>query len=437
MKIEITTGEDSLATRPPEGGIAVGGRKAPATLSSDREAVRAELEAAGIDTGGVADLGWDAVPDVDVRPVALAKAGSSHSGYVDTLGHMGGRVKGDGAPPQVDGEGVSEHENAYRAAKLDDLRGRRISGVGRAGKPGGGIAHMSAKPDWLRVKAPTSPKYFELVDKVRAKGLHTVCEEAACPNIGDCWASGHLTVMILGDTCTRGCAFCNIKTGKPNTVNPHEPENLATMVAELGLQHVVMTSVDRDDLSDGGAGHWADCVRAIKARAPGTTVEILTPDFRRKEASIDAVTDALPDVYNHNLETVPRLYRTVRPGARYFGSLRLLQRVKERAAEIGHPVFTKSGLMLGLGESKDEVLQVMDDLRAADVDFLTIGQYLRPSPKHYPVMEYVTPEMFRYYEEQAKLKGFLMVASGALVRSSYHADRYFEELVAKRRGGAV
>jgi lipoic acid synthetase len=309
--------------------------------------------------------------------------------------------------------------------------------VGRTDKPEGGIAHMSGKPDWLRVKAPTSPKYFDLVEKVRAKGLHTVCEEAACPNIGDCWASGHLTVMILGDTCTRGCAFCNIKTGKPNAVNPHEPENLANMVAELGLKHVVMTSVDRDDLKDGGAGHWAECITAIKAKAPGTTVEILTPDFRRHESSIDAVTEALPDVYNHNLETVPRLYRTVRPGARYFGSLRLLQRVKERAAEVGHPVFTKSGLMVGLGEHKDEVLQVMDDMRAAGVDFLTIGQYLRPSPKHYPVMEYVRPEMFTYYEEQAKVKGFLMVASGALVRSSFHADRYYAELVEKRRAGTV
>ena len=429
MKIEITPFDDPASlpleqTQPKRG---------PVTLSSDRSAVRAELEAAGITSEGVADLDYSHLQDVDVRPIALAKSGSTHPGFVDTLGHMSRRTAGDATPPKTDAEGTSELEPSYREKQLEGLRSRRISGVGRADKPEGGIAHMSGKPDWLRVRAPTSPKYFDLVERVRAKGLHTVCEEAACPNIGDCWASGHLTVMILGDTCTRGCAFCNIKTGKPNTVNPHEPANLAQMVSELNLQHVVMTSVDRDDLADGGANHWAECITAIKKTAPNTTVEILTPDFRRKEASIDLVTSALPDVYNHNLETVPRLYRTVRPGARYFGSLRLLQRVKEKAAEIGHPVFTKSGLMLGLGESRDEVLQVMDDLRAADVDFITIGQYLRPSPKHYPVMEYVTPEQFADYEHQAKLKGFLMVASGALVRSSFHADQYFAELSQKRR----
>jgi lipoic acid synthetase len=391
--------------------------------------VRAELAAAGIPTEGVAELNYGDVADAAPRPTPLAGVGSSHPGF-----RMPPRVVGDGAPPAVDEDGTSEHESSYRDAKLADLRGRRISGVGRADKPEGGIPHMSGKPEWLRVKAPTSPKYNELVAKVRAKKLHTVCEEAACPNIGDCWASGHLTVMILGDTCTRGCAFCNIKTGKPNQVNPHEPESLAQMALELGLKHMVITSVDRDDLPDSGAGHWADCIRAIKAKAPNTTVEILTPDFRRKEASIDMVADANPDVYNHNLETVPRLYRTVRPGARYFGSLRLLQRVKERAEEEGYPIFTKSGLMVGLGETRDEVLQVMDDLRAADVDFLTIGQYLRPSPQHYPVMEYVTPEMFADYEVQAKRKGFTMVASGPLVRSSFHADAYFEELVAARAG---
>lgn len=402
--------------------------KVQIVLSEDRAAVRAELEAAGIPADGVAELNWADVPDVSARPEGLERVGSSHSGYKDTLGHMRVREAGDGAPPVVDAEGTSELEETYRDRKLADLRGRRISGVGRADKPEGGIAHMSGKPEWLRVKAPTSPKYFDLVKRVREKGLHTVCEEAACPNIGDCWASGHLTVMILGDTCTRGCAFCNIKTGKPNVVNPHEPQVLAEMVAELGLQHVVMTSVDRDDLPDSGAGHWAECISAIKSKAPGTTVEILTPDFRRKEECIDKVTDAQPDVFNHNLETVPRLYRTVRPGARYFGSLRLLQRVKERAKEQGFQIFTKSGLMVGLGENKDEVLQVMDDLRAAGVDFLTIGQYLRPSVQHYPVMEYVTPQMFEYYREQAENKGFLMVASGALVRSSFHADAYFAEL---------
>lgn len=393
--------------------------KVQIVLSEDRDAVRAELAAAGIPTEGVAELNYADVADAAPRPEKLAFVGSSHPGFR--------------APPKVDSEGTSELEPSYRDAKLADLRSRRISGVGRADKPEGGIPHMSGKPDWLRVKAPTSPKYNELVAKVRAKKLHTVCEEAACPNIGDCWASGHLTVMILGDTCTRGCAFCNIKTGKPNQVNPHEPDSLAQMALELGLKHMVITSVDRDDLPDSGAGHWAECIRAIKLRAPETTVEILTPDFRRKEASIDAVADARPDVYNHNLETVPRLYRTVRPGARYFGSLRLLQRVKERAEEQGYPIFTKSGLMVGLGESRDEVLQVMDDLRAADVDFLTIGQYLRPSPQHYPVMEYVTPEQFADYETQAKRKGFTMVASGPLVRSSFHADAYFEELVARRK----
>lgn len=338
----------------------------------DRNAIRAELEEAGIDPSGVADLGY---------------------------------------------------ENEQDAPKP-----RRISGVGRAQKPEAGLDIRAPKPNWLRVRAPQSKKYFELKQELRKKGLVTVCEEAACPNIGDCWASGHLTTMILGDTCTRGCAFCNIKTGKPNTVNQKEPENLAQMVKGLGLKHVVITSVDRDDLADGGSGHWASCITAVKNAAPNTTVEILTPDFRRKEDFIDRVAAAKPDVYNHNLETVPRLYRTVRPGARYFGSLSLLQRVKEK-----HPsIFTKSGLMVGLGETRDEVLQVMDDMRAAGVDFLTIGQYLRPSQQHYPVKEYITPEQFEDYEQQAKLKGFLMVASGPLVRSSYHADDYFAELVEKR-----
>lgn len=407
MKIEFTAPEEPQII--PSG---------PVTLSADRAAVRAELTEAGIPTDGVAELNWADIPN------AVPNA-------------MPARNKGDSTPPHTDDEGTSELEPSYRDAKLKELSTKRISGLrgggGRANNVEGGITHMSGKPDWLRVRAPTSPKYFDLVDRVRAKKLHTVCEEAACPNIGDCWASGHLTIMILGDTCTRGCAFCNIKTGKPNQLNPHEPENVANMVAELGIKHLVITSVDRDDLSDGGADHWAQTIRAVKGQSPTTTVEILTPDFRRTESSIDTVTDARPDVYNHNLETVPRLYRTVRPGARYFGSLRLLQHVKERAEEIGHPVFTKSGLMLGLGETRDEVLQVMDDLRAADVDFLTIGQYLRPSPQHYPVMEYITPEQFADYEHQAKLKGFLMVASGPLVRSSFHADKYFEELVTARK----
>ena len=292
-----------------------------------------------------------------------------------------------------------------------------------------GLSIKTPKPNWLRVRAPQSAGYAELKREVNKKGLHTVCEEAACPNIGSCWAAGHLTTMILGDTCTRGCAFCNIKTGKPNIVDENEPANLASMVANVNLKHVVLTSVDRDDLKDGGAEHWAKCIREVKAAAPNTTIEILTPDFRRKEENIDVVADALPDVFNHNLETIPRLYREVRPGARYFGSLRLLQRVKER-----HPdMFTKSGIMVGLGETRDEVLQVMDDMRSAGIDFLTIGQYLRPSEKHYPVKEYVTPEQFADYEKQAENRGFLMVASGPLVRSSYHADKFFAELVKRKK----
>ena len=299
--------------------------------------------------------------------------------------------------------------------------------------PVGAIGLKDKKPDWLRVKAPTHPNYHALVDQVRQKKLHTVCEEAACPNIGDCWASGHLTVMILGDTCTRTCAFCNIKTGKPGAVNPHEPGNLAEMVKDLNLKHMVMTSVDRDDLDDGGAQHWVDCIQAVRAAAPTTTIEILTPDFRRVEHNIDVVADALPDVFNHNLETVPRLYRDIRPSARYFSSLRLLQRVKER-----HPqMFTKSGIMVGLGETPTEVLQVMDDMRAAGVDFITIGQYLRPSEGHYPVKEYITPDQFAEYERLAKIKGFLMVSSSPLTRSSYHADKFFADLRDKRLRGEV
>lgn len=289
------------------------------------------------------------------------------------------------------------------------------------------------KPDWLRVRAPVSQGYQDLKKQVKERGLHTVCEEAACPNIGDCWASGHLTVMILGDICTRACRFCNIKTGRPQPINPKEPQELADMAANLGLKHMVLTSVDRDDLADGGAQHWVDCINAVKKTAPDTTIEILTPDFRRTEASIDLVADARPDVFNHNLETVPRLYREIRPSARYFGSLRLLQRVKER-----HPdTFTKSGIMVGLGETYSEVLQVMDDMRAAGVDFITIGQYLRPSEKHAPVKEFITPEVFADYERIAKIKGFLMVSSTPLTRSSYHADAFFAELVEKRKEGLL
>ena len=281
-----------------------------------------------------------------------------------------------------------------------------------------------AKPDWIRVKAPVSREFQATRDVIHKLKLNTVCEEAACPNIGECWSQKHATVMIMGDTCTRACAFCNVKTGVPGALNPHEPENLAQAVAELGLRHVVITSVDRDDLEDGGGKHFADCISAMRARAPQTTIEVLTPDFLRKEHGIRLVAEARPDVYNHNIETVPRLYKTIRPGARYFNSLHLLKTVKE----INPSIFTKSGLMVGLGEEKDEVLQVMDDLRSADVDFLTIGQYLQPTPKHAPIDRYVTPDEFRLYAEQARAKGFLMVSASPLTRSSYHAESDFEQL---------
>ena len=280
------------------------------------------------------------------------------------------------------------------------------------------------KPDWIRVKAPLSQGYKDTKALMRDNSLHTVCEEAACPNIGECWSKGHATVMILGDTCTRACAFCNIKTGVPNKVDPEEPRNLAIAVGKLGLAHVVITSVDRDDLEDGGASHFAQCIEYIRTTSPNTTIEILTPDFLRKEHAIPVVVKARPDVYNHNIETVPSLYKTIRPGARYFNSLHLLKTVKE----IDPSIFTKSGLMVGLGETKDEVLQVMDDLRAADVDFITIGQYLQPTPAHAPVARYVTPDEFRYYERVAYTKGFLMASSSPLTRSSYHADADFAKM---------
>jgi lipoic acid synthetase len=284
------------------------------------------------------------------------------------------------------------------------------------------------KPDWIRVKAPTSPEYAETRRIVRERGLVTVCEEAACPNIGECWKKKHATMMILGAVCTRACSFCNVATGMPDRLDPHEPEKVADAAALMGLQHVVITSVDRDDLPDGGADHFARVIRAIRARCPGTTIEVLTPDFLRKEGAIEKVVEARPDVFNHNLETVPRLYPTIRPGARYFHSLRLLQRVKE----IDPTIFTKSGLMVGLGEGRLEIMQVMDDQRSADVDFLTIGQYLQPSPKHAPIDRFVTPDEFKEYATLATSKGFLLVASSPLTRSSYHADRDFEALRAAR-----
>jgi lipoic acid synthetase len=284
------------------------------------------------------------------------------------------------------------------------------------------------KPDWIRVKAPVSKEYQETRDLMRRQKLNTVCEEASCPNIGECWAKKHATVMILGSVCTRACTFCNIKTGRPDLLDPHEPERVGQAVAEMKLHHVVITSVDRDDLDDGGALHFAQTIQAIRKSAPHTTIEVLTPDFLRKEGAIEIVVKAKPDVYNHNLETVPRLYSEVRPGARYFHSLRLLQAVKE----IDPSLFTKSGIMVGLGEDKREVYQVMDDLRAASVDFMTIGQYLQPTPKHHVIDRFVTPEEFQDYALMARGKGFLMVSASPLTRSSYHAGEDFVRLRAAR-----
>ncbi|MEX2614711.1 MAG: lipoyl synthase [Alphaproteobacteria bacterium] len=287
---------------------------------------------------------------------------------------------------------------------------------------------IQRKPDWIRVKAPTSPVYRETRDIVRENGLVTVCEEAGCPNIGECWAQKHATFMVMGDTCTRACAFCNVATGMPRPLDPLEPVKLAGAVAKLGLNHVVVTSVDRDDLIDGGAAHFAAVIDRLREFAPGVTIEILTPDFKDKPGAIELVAAARPDVFNHNMETVPRLYPGIRPGARYFTSLELLHRVKR----LEPLTFTKSGLMVGLGESREEVHQVMDDLRAADVDFLTIGQYLQPTPKHAAIDRFVTPDEFRAYAAAARGKGFLMVSSSPLTRSSYHADSDFESLRAAR-----
>jgi len=287
---------------------------------------------------------------------------------------------------------------------------------------------VKRKPAWIRVKAPVSREYNATRQIVREHKLHTVCEEAACPNIGECWAKRHATMMIMGEICTRACAFCNVATGKPCALDPFEPTNVAAAVKKLGLEHVVITSVDRDDLDDGGAEHFAQTIGAIREASPDTTIEVLTPDFLRKEGAIATVVEAKPDVFNHNLETVPRLYGEVRPGARYFTSLRLLDEVKQRDPAM----FTKSGLMVGLGESKEEVLQVMDDLRAADVDFLTIGQYLQPTPKHHVIDRFVTPEEFEQYKAMAYGKGFLMVSASPLTRSSYHAGDDFQRLRAAR-----
>lgn len=285
------------------------------------------------------------------------------------------------------------------------------------------------KPDWIRVKAPTSTGFAQTRDMMRRLNLNTVCEEAACPNIGECWTKKHATVMILGDVCTRACAFCNVKTGMPRKVDPLEPEHVAAAAAELGLEHIVVTSVDRDDLPDGGASQFVKVIEALRRNTPSTTIEILTPDFRNKhQAAVEAIVSARPDVYNHNLETVPRLYPTIRPGARYYASLRLLETVKRHDPTI----FTKSGIMLGLGEQRLEVHQVMDDMRSADIDFLTMGQYLQPTPKHAKVEEFVTPAAFQAYGAIARAKGFLLVASSPLTRSSYHAGDDFAKMRAAR-----
>jgi lipoic acid synthetase len=287
---------------------------------------------------------------------------------------------------------------------------------------------VSRKPEWIRVKAPGSAQWAATQKIVREHGLVTVCEEAGCPNIGECWEKKHATFMIMGDTCTRACAFCNVRTGLPNALDPTEPPHIAEAIKKLGLAHAVITSVDRDDLGDGGAAHFAKVVAAIRAASPNTSIEVLTPDFLRKQGALETVVAAKPDVFNHNLETVASKYLAVRPGARYFHSIRLLQRVKE----IDPGIFTKSGMMLGLGEERHEVLQLMDDLRIADVDFLTMGQYLQPTRKHHPVARFVPPDEFASYAEVALAKGFLLVSASPLTRSSHHAGEDFARLKARR-----
>ncbi len=309
--------------------------------------------------------------------------------------------------------------NALRAARHPEKRERPDTPVQR-------------KPDWIRVKAPSGTGYEATRAIVRDKGLVTVCEEAACPNIGECWTKSHATFMILGEVCTRACSFCNVATGLPGPLDASEPSRVADAVAAMGLAHVVITSVDRDDLEDGGAAHFVETIRSIRAASPHTSIEVLTPDFLRKAGAAEQVIDAGPDVFNHNLETVPRLYLSIRPGARYYHSLRLLERVKERNPRV----FTKSGLMAGLGESKSEIMQVMDDMRSASVDFLTIGQYLQPTRKHAAVERFVPPEEFAAFKAIAEAKGFLLAAASPLTRSSYHADEDFAQLRAARLASA-
>jgi lipoic acid synthetase len=310
-------------------------------------------------------------------------------------------------------------------ALAEDLGPQRPRHPEKARRPDNPVQR---KPAWIRVKAPGSPVYAETRALVREHKLTTVCEEAGCPNIGECWSKRHATFMIMGETCTRACAFCNVRTGLPGALDEEEPARVADAAAKLGLNHVVVTSVDRDDLADGGAMHFARTVRAIRAAAPGTTVEVLTPDFLRKQGALEIVVEARPDVFNHNLETVPSKYLTVRPGARYFHSLRLLQRAKELDPQI----FTKSGVMVGLGETRNEILQMMDDMRSAGVDFLTVGQYLQPTPKHHPVARFAPPEEFAEFAAIGAAKGFLLVSSSPLTRSSHHAGDDFARLKAAR-----
>ena len=322
--------------------------------------------------------------------------------------------------------GAARESTENMVTVLDTIARPRLRHPEKAHRPD---QEVMRKPDWIRVKAPTSRGYAETREIVRSNKLVTVCEEAGCPNIGECWEKKHATFMIMGEICTRACAFCNVATGRPNALDRAEPENVGKAVSQMGLSHVVITSVDRDDLDDGGARHFADTIHAIRAASPGTTVEILTPDFLRKDGALEIVVAARPDVFNHNLETVPSNYLTVRPGARYFHSIRLLQRVKE----IDPSIFTKSGIMVGLGEERNEVLQLMDDLRSADVDFLTIGQYLQPTKKHHPVKRFVPPGEFKSYETVAYAKGFLVVAASPLTRSSHHAGDDFLRLRAARQ----
>ena len=314
---------------------------------------------------------------------------------------------------------VIDHRDAPRAAAT-------LRHPEKAHRPDNPIRR---KPDWIRVRAPGHPVYHETRELMRANNLATVCEEAACPNIGECWSQRHATMMIMGEICTRACSFCNVRTGLPEALDAGEPQRVADAVARLGLRHVVITSVDRDDLADGGAAHFAAVIGAIRASAPDTTIEILTPDFLRKPAALEVVVAARPDVFNHNLETVPRLYPSIRPGARYYQSLRLLDRVKL----LDPTIFTKSGLMVGLGEERPEILQVMDDMRVADVDFITIGQYLQPTVKHAALAKFVTPDEFADYAAMARARGFLMVSATPLTRSSYHADADFAQLRAARQ----